>query len=229
MRLIFIYLGCFILPSLLAACAEVKSSGSLRLTPSIYYKPTIYQNQSKCSPNSLRELISPDGDTMVTLCESDYKMCLLQGSCFVDDGEKITSYNYHSKQEGLPRFIVVDTKKCPYGYGVRNICLDPYFSVAADLSFYNPGDAIFIPRLVGAVLPNGEIHDGFVVIRDAGGGITGAGRFDFFTGFLSHRKAENVLAKLGFGDPANSFEFRRATAAESQAARERRSFPSLKE
>lgn len=214
---------------LLVSCASSKSSDGSYLTPTIYYKPTIHQNKSKCSANALRDLISPEGRTLVTLCDSDYKQCLLQGSCFVDDGEKLTSYNYHSKKSNIPRFVVVDTSECPYGYGVRNICLDPYFSVAADLTIYSPGDVIFIPRLVGAILPHGEIHDGFVVVRDSGGGIVGAGRFDFFTGFLSHRRKENPLAQLGFGDPENSFEFRMATAQETRAARERRNYPKLRE
>lgn len=229
MRSVLVLLSRFVFPFFLMACAQMKSSDGLSLNPTIYYKPTIHQDKSRCSTNSLRDLISPEGRTLVTLCESDYRQCLLQGSCFVDDGEKLTSYNYHSKKEDIPRFVVVDTGRCPYGYGVHDICLDPYFSAAADLTIYSPGDAIFIPRLVGAVLPNGEVHDGFIVIRDSGSGVVGAGRFDFFTGFLSHRQKKNILAKLGFGDPGNSFEFRRATAAEAKAARERRSYPNLKE
>ncbi|MBV2167447.1 MAG: murein transglycosylase [Bdellovibrio sp.] len=217
-----------LLPFFLSSCAVSKDAEGLSMSPTIYYKPTIHQKQAHCSANTLRDLLSPEGHTLVTLCESDYKKCLMQGSCFVDDGENITSYNYHSTKEGLPRFVEVDLNVCPYGYGVRNSCLDPYFSAAADLKFYKAGDVIFIPRLVGAVMPNGEEHDGFVIIRDSGGGVVGADRFDFFTGFYDHLSKQNTLARLGFGDPKNRFEFRLATEEEARAARERRNYPGLK-
>jgi len=216
-----------LLPVFFLGCAISKSTDG-GLTPTIYYKPTVQQKNAKCSSNSLRDLLSPDGHTLATLCPDDYKSCLMQGSCFVVDGEKVLSYNYHSTKEGVPRFIPVDLDKCPYGYGVRSSCLDPYFSVAADLKYYSPGDVIFIPRLIGAVMPNGEVHDGYLIVRDSGGGIVGEARFDFFTGFFSHLAKENTLAHLGFGDPKNRFEFRRATEEEAQEVRARRNYPGLK-
>lgn len=212
---------------LLASCAASKSSEGSGLSPTIYYKPTIHQNEAKCATSDTRPLLSLEGETLVRLCTSDYENCLLQGSCFVDDGKEVTSYNYHSSKEGVPRFIKVDTKKCPFGYGVRNICLDPYFSVAADLSIYKTGDVLFIPRLVGAALPNGELHDGYVIVRDAGGAIKGANRFDFFTGFFDHRKRENTMARLGFGEPKNRFEFRLASESERAEVQTRRGYPGL--
>ncbi|WII70727.1 3D domain-containing protein [Bdellovibrio sp. 22V] len=213
----------------LISCAVSKSSDGRGMNPTIYFKPTIHQDKSNCSANDLRDLLSPKGRTLATLCSKDYDQCLLQGSCFVDDGTKISSYNYHSTKEGVPRFIDVELKECPYGYGVNGSCLDPYFSVAADLSIYQVGDVLFIPRLVGAALPNGEIHDGYVIVRDTGGAIVGANRFDFFTGFYDHRAKENTLARLGFSDPRNHFEFRLATAEEAQAVRVRRNYPRLKQ
>lgn len=227
MKLSFVFILFFIALNVVS-CAGPQSSDSSLLIPTIYYKPTIHQNKNKCASNALKDVIDPEGKRLTTLCESDYKQCLRQGSCFVESDEELISYNYHSTKEGLPRFVIVDLKKCPYGYGVRDSCLDPYFSVAADLSIYKPGDVIFIPRLVGAVMPNGEIHDGYLVIRDAGGGVTGASRFDFFTGFLDHHQKANVMARLGLGDPQNRFEFRVATQEEAAAARERRNYPSLK-
>lgn len=210
------------------SCAASKLNGSGSLSPSIYYKPTVHLDKTKCSASSLRELLSPGGRVLTTLCDSDYKQCLMQGSCFVQDENGVTSYNYHSTRDGVARFIVTDLKSCPYGYGVSRACLDPYFSVAADLGIYKLGDVIFIPRLVGVTMPSGEIHDGFLVIRDAGSSIVGAHRFDFFTGFLSHRNKENPMVRLGFGDPRKRFEFRKATPQEAQAARERRGFPGLR-
>lgn len=212
---------------MLPACAEKKTDGN-EMIPTIYYKPTIHQKSSKCSADNLRELLSPDGDTLETLCQKDFDMCLLQGSCFIDNGKKIVSYNYHSTKDSVPRFMKVDLGVCPYGYGVRSSCLDPYFSVAADLKYYKAGDVIFIPRLEGAVLPNGEIHDGFMVVRDSGGSVTGINRFDFFTGFFDHRSAYNTLARLGFGDPKNRFLYRVATEEEATVVRKKRNYPGLR-
>lgn len=216
-----------LLSPFLVSCAVSKDSNAMMLTPTVYYKPTIKQADSKCSSNELRELFSPEGVSLATLCEADYKECLLQGSCFFNDGEKTVSYNYHSTKDEVPRFTEVDLKICPFGLGVRNICLDPYFSAAADMKYHKPGDAIYIPRLVGAVMPNGEVHDGFIVIRDSGGAILGEGRFDFFTGFLDHKQRQNTFARLGLGEPKNRFEFRKATEEEARLARERRNFPGL--
>lgn len=216
--------------STLVACAVSKSSDGSGLTPTIYFKPTIRVSEKVCSADKQRELLSVEGYTLETVCESDYRQCLLQGSCFVMRADGVvTSYNYHSTREGVARFVVVDMKRCPFGYGVKNSCLDPYFSAAADMEYYKAGDVIFIPRLVGASLPSGEIHDGFVVIRDVGQAIKGVARFDFFTGFYDHRARENTFARLGFGDPKNRIEFRMATEEEAELARQRRGYPGLKQ
>ena len=198
------------------------------LIPTIYYKPTIVLDLNKCGANELKDFVSPDGAVLETLCEVDFNRCLMQGSCFVarPDGTQ-KSYNVHSKKDNVFRFIEVDLKRCPYGYGVRNTCLDPYFSVAADLKFYKVGEVIFIPRLVGVQMPNGEIHDGYLVVRDKGGGVEGPVRFDFFTGFYNHLSKDNVMARLGFGDPKNRFEFRRATEEEAAKTRTQRAYPGV--
>lgn len=217
----------FLLPLFLISCAISKSGDGDFLTPTIYYKPTIRLNKAKCPANSLRDMKTPDDHILQTVCEDDFKLCLMEGSCFVEDQGRVTSYNYHSVKNGEARFIEVDIKKCPYGYGVKSNCLDPYYSAAADLKYYNVGDVIFIPRLVGAILPTGQIHDGYIIIRDAGGGINGIGRFDFFTGFLSHLSRENTFARLGFGDSKNHFEYRIVSESEARIIRAKRNFPGI--
>ncbi len=211
----------------LVSCADTKSS-SLYLSPTVYYKPSIYLNEKSCSASDSKDLVGLSGQVLETLCKKDYDNCLLQGSCFVYDNDQVKSYNYHSRRDGVPRFVQVDLDECPFGYGVKNSCLDPYFSIAADLSIYSLGDVIFVPRVVGVEMPNGEIHDGFFIIRDSGGSIKGVGRFDFFTGLFSHRDSENTLSKLGFSDSNNKFEFRMATQDETLKIRENRRFPQIK-
>lgn len=220
-RTIFILL----LHLMMISCAPSSSADILEMNPTIYFKPLIQLEESKCSLSEKRDLLSPSGKSFASLCEKDFNECVLQGSCWVDDGKKQTAYNYHSKKNGQHRFIKVNLNRCPFGYGVRSICLDPYFSVAADLNFYKPGDVIFVPRLVGAELPTGEVHNGFLIVRDSGGGVEGARRFDFFTGSLSHRQKNNPFSRLGFADPAKSFEFRLATADEAAQTLKSRNYP----
>lgn len=214
--------------AILAACADSKSGGESGLIPTVYYKPTVYRDLSKCSAKNMKDMVDVSGRKLTSLCEADYDRCLMQGSCFVSDKGNVKSFNYHSTKNNIPRFVEVDLDDCPYGYGVQSTCLDPYFSVAADLSIYTVGDVIFVPRIVGVPMPNGEVHDGFFVIRDAGGAIKGPGRFDFFTGFFNHTDRRNTLARLGFGDSNHRFEYRLATPEEAARARENRGYPKLK-
>lgn len=212
----------------MVSCAVSKSEfGSSEMSPTIYYKPTIHVDKKKCSANELADMKDPEGRILTTLCNEDFELCLLQGSCFVEHEGKIKSFNYHSKKKGEHRFTEVNLSKCPYGFGVKGHCLDPYFSVAADLTYYSLGDVIFVPRLQGALLPNGEIHDGYLIVRDTGSKIIGPLRFDFFTGFLNHLSPDNPLARIGFGDPKNKFEFKKLSESEAQSIREKRNYPNI--
>lgn len=212
-----------------ASCAVTKTlDDSSALHPTIYYKPTIHVDLSKCTVEDQRSLISPVGTVLQTLCRPDFRNCLMQGSCFVETESSVKSYNYHSERDGIYRFVEVDLKKCPFGYGVRGSCLDPFFSVAADLTIYKPGDVIFVPALVGIKVPGGEVHDGYLVIRDSGGAITGPKRFDFFTGFYSHLNRENTFARVGLGDADRSFDFRLASEEEAIKVRTSRAYPRVR-
>ncbi len=172
---------------------------------------------------------SPQGSVLVELCKSDFDECLMQGSCFVVKNSIKKSYSYYARgSDSVPRFTEVDLKRCPYGFGINNNCLDPNFSVAADLKIYKLGSVIFVPRAVGMKMSNGEVHDGFFIIRDSGAMIKGPARFDFFTGFLNHHQRENVLAQLGFDDLARKFEFRIANDQESELTRNQRFYPGVK-
>ncbi|MGZ3772843.1 MAG: 3D domain-containing protein [Pseudobdellovibrionaceae bacterium] len=222
MRIIPLLLTCTLI-----SCAASKSGSGLVLTPTIYYKPTVHLNKAKCSSSALRDIKTPDDQILETVCEQDFKECLREGSCFIENNGKITSYNFHSIINGEARFIEVDIKRCPYGYGVMGSCLDPYFSVAADLNYYSAGDVIFIPRLIGVVLPTGEVHNGYIIIRDSGGDISGPGRFDFFTGFLNHLSRDNPFARIGLGDLKNRFEYRIASEAEAKIVRQKRNYPRI--
>ncbi|MGZ3775591.1 MAG: 3D domain-containing protein [Pseudobdellovibrionaceae bacterium] len=212
------------LPLLVTACAGSESTDGM-LSPTIYYLPTIHQNSGQCSANDLSTMRTSDDRTLATLCESDIRLCHQQGSCFVEKNGDIGFYSFHGMKNGEPRFLKVSTAKCPYGYGVKGACLDPYFSVAADLNYHSVGDVIYIPRLVGVVLSTGEVHDGYVIIRDSG--VYGPSRFDFFTGMQSYLLKTNTFGKIGLGDPSNRFEYRVVTDDQAQIIRAKRNYPGL--
>jgi hypothetical protein len=224
----FVLLALFIFQ--LSACAGSKSSSSAatEISPTIYYRPVINTATDRCSSNDLHDVKDPSGKTLVSLCVSSYKKCLQQGSCLVVDKGREKSLGYSGLRGGEPRFVQVSREECPYGRGVDDpICLDPYFSVAADLSVYKAGDVIYIPALRGVKLPDGQIHDGYLIIRDEGGGVKGPTRFDFFTGYLNYSDKRNTLARLGFGDPDSRFSFQMVGGELAEKVRRNRNYPGL--
>lgn len=72
-------------------------------------------------------------------------------------------------------------ENAPFGFGVENYKLMPYRTAAVNPRQILIGSVLFIPQAYGAVLPSGEIHDGFFFAHDAGRAIT-SGRIDLFVG-----------------------------------------------
>ena len=214
---------------LLAACASPEGGAEAddQINPTVYYKPVIKNEDQKCDVNSRVNLIDKDDRVLATVCPEVQKVCLMQGSCVIQQGESWTSLNYHKRQEGASRFMLVDRSKCPFGYGVKSVCLDPYFSVAADLEYFKVGEVLFVPALVGLQLPTGETHDGFVIVRDKGGHIKGPRRIDFFIGY-SQPTAGEVFTNKGLGDKKKSFDFRRADENETAWVQKERAYPGIK-
>lgn len=195
-----------------------------KLNPTIYFVKTINLTDQNCSVK--KTLYSIKGEVIKKVCALDYKTCVIEGTCaLVDKETKLINYVDQTKQ-GVPLFKEVE-HKCPFGLGVKNICLDPYYTVAADLNYHKAGDVIFVENIKGTKLPNGEVHDGFFIVRDRGGAIKGANRFDFYTGLIHYKNEENPFTPLGFANEKASFSYRNATAAETVAVRDRRNYPGL--
>lgn len=197
--------------------------------PTIYYKPIFTEHDNKCSQDDWKPIISPENKVLAQLCSANFARCLMEGACSVfDEHGTLRSFNYYQRgEDGIPRFKEIDRNRCPFGYGVKNICLDPYYSIAADLKIYKVGDVIFIPKIVGQIMPDGETHDGFFVVRDAGSAIQGAQRFDFYTGYTHPFSSKNPFFHLGFADVKNSIEFRLATEEEAIRIRSKTLYPSI--
>lgn len=205
------------------------------ITPTIYYVSDYSNTANQCG-DDVEIKLRKGKDSIVTmhLCRRVYKGCKMQGSCYIKiDGQK-TMINYHKKlASGMTQFMLVDISLCKYGMGdssdskqsFKAMCLDPFYSVAADTAIYPLGTVIHIPAVQGTVLPDGSTHDGHFVVRDSGGNIDGRGRFDFFTGDLG-LNASNPFSALGLGGEVN-FDYKVVSDGEAQAVRKRRKFPLL--
>lgn len=220
----------------------VASAGSeMRiLAPSTYSIHAVNAKNLVCE--NIISILNPKGQEILKLCKADYRSCKFEGTCIVETQTGLIGLAYHSTDEEREKtyFSQVDTKICPFGYGyvsgkvykqikTKHLCLDPFFSVSADLTVYNIGDVLFVPRLQGLELPTGEVHDGFVIVRDSSAFHEGAGdfRITFFTGFFNAENRSNSFARIGLTDVDNHQEFRLATPEEALTVRLKRNFPSL--
>jgi hypothetical protein len=87
---------------------------------------------------------------------------------------------------------------------------------------------IYIEAVRRLLLPNGELHSGYFIVRDDGGGIKGPGRFDFFTGLLHPYDPSNSLAKLGLADPDRHFAYKIVPPEIAKQVLTIRQYPNLK-
>lgn len=204
--------------------------------PSVYYMPVLDEQRS-CAKNKLINMRDPEGKILVQLCRNEILNCAMQGSCYYSTTQDIRLFAYsgHVKVKlpksdkviSEPRFkINHDLDDCPYGMGTRKTCLDPYRSIAADMKFHKRGDVVYIPLLDGQVLPNGEVHDGHMIVRDIGQAILGEGRFDFFIGFDNYQ--DHLFTRLNLSDKnKNFFTYYKVPETEAELIRKARSFPSV--
>lgn len=196
------------------------------IQPTIYYN-AIIDDDKACEESAKVTLHGLQGAELAKVCPKTLNYCGLQGSCTIVSKGKTVSYNVINRYAGVDHFVVLDVEECPFGLGVRSICLDPFYTVAADLKIYKPGDVIFIPQMVGQELLGGKKHTGFFVVRDQGRGIIGKGRFDFFSGFYSWRDKNNPLSKVKLHDQTTRMIYYRVTGNSAKSILEGRLFPSL--
>lgn len=193
--------------------------------PTLYFLPVIDTDLESCEGEKLPLLLT-SGDPAAEVCARSLSFCSEQGTCILKSEGVWHTYNVIRRVGGVDRFGRVKDS-CRFGYGVRSICLDPFYSVAADLSIYSPGDVLYFPALRDVPLPNGQLHDGYVIVRDQGRGVRGHGRFDFFTGGMGWKDPRNPFVKLRLGAKGTGLPFYRISGGLAELVRLKRAFPVL--
>lgn len=200
------------------------------ITPTVYYIPVYDQTTLACADR--KSIRDTKGITIATVCKNVFDSCVMQGTCQIRQGAESTLVNVSSVVQSERRFSVLKSNVCKFGTGstkgqnTKPICLDPYYSVAADLSLYAVGTVIYIPSVVGTAMPDGTLHDGYFVVRDSGSAIKGYGRFDFFTGFSLNR-SESPLVQLGFGDKQTNVPYYIVASPQTDEILKKRNYPEL--
>jgi len=191
------------------------------VTPTIYFQPTL-QDDQMCSAQARVPLKGAKGVELMRVCQKTRSICAMEGSCRVTQNGKVRSFN--TLVGGT--FFELHSNECFFGYGVSNICLDPFHTVAADPSFHKAGSVIFIPALVGMALPSGGKHRGFFVVRDRGGHILGAHRFDFFSGPMHWDDPKNPFFQARLNDKKTKLQYYRVKNETAEKILRDRRFPS---
>lgn len=199
--------------------------GGGMIVPTIYFLPIINTETEECTDPKL-DLMLTSGAVGANVCARSLSFCSEQGTCILKAEGEWQTYNVIRRINGVDHFASV-RGPCRFGFGVRSICLDPFYSVAADLSLYEPGDVLYIPALRDMLLPNGAFHDGYVIVRDQGRGVKGSGRFDFFTGGMGWKDKQNPLVKLRFNAKKTGLPFHRIAGPVADLVRMKRGFPAL--
>ncbi|WP_374075794.1 hypothetical protein [Bdellovibrio bacteriovorus] len=226
-----------LLGSSLSFAQSIRSSSN----SSTYHTSIVKTAEMTCDSKDLRKVLTAEGELITRLCFKEYRNCMFEGSCLVEDasGTRIgISYHKYDPVADQSYFSKTDLKQCGFGYGFGKVsdgvagltCLIPYFTASADPLAHNVGEVIRIAALEGVKLPTGEVHDGYVIIADYAEGYidTGIDQYSLFTGTESDTDAKNVFAKLGFSNPSNSFKYELVSEEKAAQVRAQRGFQVLK-
>lgn len=161
------------------------------LNPSFYW---VYLQDRNDQPLN-RRLLDVDGRVLATVGEKFYRGIRLEGTGRLLDGTVLNFAARIKNPDGTTeiRFRVCDGS-APYGYGLDERPLIPFRSVAVDPEVVPMDSKLYIPAAVGAVLPDGSVHDGYFYAVDIGDAIKNK-RIDVFTAMGDQ---SDVFRKVGF-------------------------------
>lgn len=206
--------------------------------------PAIYSTHSLsllqvCAEEEKITLVTNENETLASLCPREYRKCVLNRACIRTnkDGSRST-FSYFRFNPRLQRetFRLV-TDACLYGQGTGvtsqkktlKTCLDPYFSVAADATEHFAGEVIFVPKLIGLVLPTGEVHDGYLIVRDSNEDTRDRGPdyYSFFTGLESAEDSTNPFLRMMLDNIDSLFTYQIVDGPMAEQVRQSRNYPNL--
>jgi 3D (Asp-Asp-Asp) domain-containing protein len=102
----------------------------------------------------------------------------LEGSGILRDG-RVLNYDGECNYGMGTCFKTLALEEHPLGAGVQGRSLEPFRSIAVDPRYIPIGSPVFVPELVGVLMPDGSRHDGCLRADDMGGAIK-EHKLDFF-------------------------------------------------
>ncbi len=120
----------------------------------------------------------------------------LEGSGILRDG-RILNYDGDCNYGIGTCFKTLTLDQHPLGAGVQGRPLEPFRSIAVDPRFIPIGATIYVPELVGVLMPDGTRHDGCLRADDMGGAIK-EHKIDFFVESYNNFKfiADNLWWRM---------------------------------
>lgn len=167
----------------LAQTMELRSMVG-RLRPSFYWA-VIEKPDGLPRDQSILDI---HGHVLAKVSAPFMKRLKMEGTGRLLDGRVVNFKDRVKKADGT---LEIRWRICgpeaPYGFGLGDIPLVPFRSVAVDPSVIPIGSKVYIPAAKGAVLPSGEIHDGVFKAVDIGDMIKDK-KIDIFTSFGDQSK-----------------------------------------
>ncbi len=120
----------------------------------------------------------------------------LEGSGILRDG-RVLNYDGECDYGIGTCFRTLAVEEHPLGAGVQGRKLEPFRSIAVDPHVIPIGSPVYVPELVGVLMPDGTRHDGCLRADDMGGAIK-QHKLDFFVESYFNFKfiAENLWWRL---------------------------------
>ena len=126
-----------------------------------------------------------EGKTIARVSQKTYEKFQMEGTGLLQNGKMV------NLDDGKDSFITLDRKKTPYGLGTDSGQLTPWVSVATN--DIKKGTKLYIQKLDGLKLPNGETHNGGVRVDDEGWSYDGC-QIDFFVlQYTAYKSLSNKL------------------------------------
>jgi len=179
--------------------ASTEISRPLKIWGTVYF---VYRARSSSRPDAVPVLDSDGRPFGVSLSHWDWCNAALEGTVqvMIPGGSRVfnfarSSSHVHVDCSEILRFLdpasrnqiertvfVETTATAPGGLAGRpGTRLVPYRTLAVDPRFIPMGSLLYIPSLRGLRMPDGQVHDGYVLAEDTGIGIAG-NHVDLFIG-----------------------------------------------